>query len=136
MSRLPEQRAWDSFSCDIDPAKLKLFRVENQCVDGMCDVIGINRAGVSFWLENKALADWPAKSKTYPLLGAFEPGQVPFMRQWKWWNGRAFVLLRVSKEYYLLDPDLELKAMTADQLVTTAIAIGKKPIYHLLESLE
>lgn len=136
MSRLPEQRAWDTFSGGIDQAALKLFRVENMCVDGMSDVVGITRAGVVFWMENKALLEWPARAATLPLADVFEPGQIPFMRQWKWWNGHAFVLLRVGTNYWLLDPDLDLKEMTASSLRNTAIIEGKRSIYSYLERLE
>jgi len=136
MSRLPEQKSWDTFSGGSNGWALKCMRVENMCVDGMSDVIGINKAGVVFWIENKALAAWPGRHTTFPLADAFEPGQIPFMRQWKWWRGHAFVLLRVGIDYYLLDPDMDLKTMTALQLIQGALLAGKQAIYHHLESLE
>ncbi len=110
-------------------------RVENQCVDGMSDVIGINRQGTVFWIENKALADWPRKADTFPLRDAFEPGQIPFMRQWRWWKGHAYVLLRVGLDYYLLDPTMDLKGMTATELIMGSILTGKQAIQNYLESI-
>ena len=105
------------------------------CVDGMSDVIGINRRGTVFWIENKAIECWPAKYATCPLKDVFEPGQLPFMRKWKWWKGHAFVLLRVGVDYLLLDPDMDLKAMVASELIGGAIISGRLAIYDYLESL-
>jgi hypothetical protein len=136
MARLPEQRAWDAFSAAINPWDLKLFRVENQCVDGMSDVIGINKKGVVFWCENKALADWPAKDVTYPLRDAFEPGQLPFLRQWIHWRGHGFVLLRVKTEFMLLDPRLYLDKSTRIELINNCIVFGKKTVSEYLENLD
>lgn len=136
MSRLPEQRSWDSLRKIVDGTRLKLFRVENQCVDGMSDLVGINRRGVVFWCENKAIECWPAMSSTYPLRDAFEPGQIPFMRQWKWWKGHAFVLLRVKLDYYLLDPNMDLDGMTALELIHGSIKSGRRAILEHLERLE
>jgi penicillin-binding protein-related factor A (putative recombinase) len=136
MARLPEQRAWDALKGAINPWNLLLHRVENMCVDGMSDVIGINQKGVVFWVENKALADWPARSSTLPLADAFEPGQLPFMRQWKHWKGHAFVLLRVDKHFLLLDPTQPLNKMCATDLVVSAIVTGKQSVCEYLESLE
>jgi hypothetical protein len=133
VARLPEQRAWDTFSRDV--GETLTFRVENMCVDGMSDVIGINRQGTVFWLENKALAGWPALSTTFPLRDVFEPGQIPFMRQWRWWKGHAYVLLRVGLDYYLLDPRMDLKEMTAMEIIDGAIHIGKRTIQNYLESI-
>jgi hypothetical protein len=101
----------------------------------MSDVIGINRRGTVFWIENKALAEWPARSTTLPLRDAFEPGQIPFMRQWKWWKGHAYVLLRVGIDYYLLDPCMDLKEMTALELIHGATLVGKTAIQNHLESI-
>lgn len=106
------------------------------CVDGMSDVIGQNRRGVVFWIENKALPEWPARHTTFPLVDSFEPGQIPFMRQWKWWNGHAFVLLRVGLDFLLLDPNMDLKAMTALELIHGATRQGKLAICEYLERLE
>lgn len=136
MSRLPEQRSWDSFRGIVDGSRLKVFRVENMCVDGMSDVVGINRSGVVFWCENKAIEEWPAKPGTFPLRDAFEPGQIPFMRQWKWWKGHAFVLLRVKIDYYLLDPNFNLHQMTALELINSAILVGRRAICEHLERLK
>lgn len=134
MARLKEQRAWDNFKLALKAREINVRRVENQIGEGMSDVIGINRHRWVFWLENKALDSWPVRSSTLPLLGAFEPGQVPFMRNWCEWGGNAFVLLRVDKEFYLLNPKLQLTALTKDELIGTAVVIGKKHIVDFLES--
>lgn len=134
-NRKPEQLAWDNFSGSVPPAVLKLWRVENLCVTGMSDVIGINSRGGVFWLENKALDDWPARSSTHPLRDSFEKGQLPFLRQWKWWQGNAFVLLRVGVDFYLLDPEDKIEEMTKGQLIASSLAVGKVAIYNLLEEL-
>jgi len=136
LSRLPEQRAWDSFRGIIDGSTLNVCRVENACMEGMPDVVGINRRGVVFWCENKAIDGWPERSSTFPLNDAFEPGQLPFMRKWKWWNGHAFVLLRVKIDYYLLDPNMDLNKMTALQLIHSSIKTGRRAICEHLERLE
>lgn len=135
MARLPEQRAWDAFRGAINPWDLLLHRVENMCVDGMSDVVGINQNGTAFWIENKALPDWPARLDTFPLRDAFEPGQLPFLRQWKHWKGNGFVLLRVDKEFLLLDPVLPLDKMCAVLIINNAIVVGKKKVCEYLENL-
>ncbi len=135
MARLPEQRAWDTIRDAVDPWKVKLFRVENPCVDGMSDVIGINKRKTVFWVENKALAQWPARHTTCPMNDVFEPGQLPFMRQWKHWGGHAFVLLRVDKEFILLDPVDDLVNMQRQHIPAYAIAIGKANVCRHLEEL-
>lgn len=136
MARLPEQRAWDTLRNAINPWDLKLFRVENQCVDGMSDVLGINKKGVVFWCENKALSEWPAKLGTPVLKDHFEPGQLPFLRQWIHWKGHGFVLLRVATEFYLLNPKLPLDALGYTDLKRSAIVTGKKNVTDYLENLD
>jgi len=136
MARLPEQRAWDALKRAINPWELLLHRVENMCVDGMSDVIGINKRGVVFWIENKALADWPSRATTCPLGDSFEPGQLPFMREWKYWKGHAFVLLRVGTDFLLLDPTQPLDKMNSADLIISAIVAGKQSVCLHLESLK
>jgi hypothetical protein len=136
MARLPEQKAWDNFRDFINPWELLLHRVENVCGNGMSDVVGINKNKVVFWIENKAIAHWPARDGTRPMVDAFEPGQIPFMRQWKHWGGNAFVLLRVGTDFLLLDPVLPLTEMIKAHLIDSAVATGKKHICEHLESLK
>lgn len=136
MSRKPEQLAWDNFSGAAPKASIKFHRVENLCVTGMSDVIGINMRGTVFWIENKAISAWPVRPTTKPVSGIFERGQLPFLRQWKWWRGHAFVLLRVGVSFYLIDPEPPIEEQTAAELLAGAvIAVGKPAIYEHLERL-
>jgi hypothetical protein len=136
LARTKEQRAWDNFSGSIDRRRLRPLRVENLVGDGTPDVICINRQGSSFWIENKALDDWPKRASTHPLKVAFEPGQLPFAREWIEWGGHAFVLLRVAvHDWLLLDPFQPLPEMTKDELVAKSVRIGKDEIIKFLEVL-
>lgn len=136
MSRTKEQRSWDTFSKAINPAKLKVQQTELlYSGEAFPDVLVITRKGTVFLLENKALDGWPVRATTQPLRTAFEPGQLAYMRSWQFWKGRAFVLLRVGLDYYLLNPDLPLDTLTRSVLVETAIRHGKKEIIEHLESL-
>jgi DNA-binding XRE family transcriptional regulator len=132
-----ETRAWDSFKRSIDQSKLKVLRIENlYSGEGMPDVIGINRKGTVFWIENKALEEWPARASTMPLKNSFEAGQLGFGRAWRFWNGISFVLLRVGKDQYmLLDPNQPLDSMTGKELIESAYQLGKKEIIAYLEEL-
>ncbi|USN16402.1 putative nuclease [Luteibacter phage vB_LflM-Pluto] len=112
------------------------LRIENLAGDGTPDVKSINRNGVSFWIENKAIDGWPKRPGTAPLRDKFEPGQLPYLRQWRQWGGKSFVLLRVDKEFFLLDPSLNLPSMTSEQIIASAIVIGKEPVIKYLENLE
>lgn len=136
MARTKEQRAWDNFSGSIDRRRIRPLRVENLVGDGTPDVICINRQGSAFWIENKALDAWPKRDTTYPLKGAFEPGQLPFAREWTDWRGWAFVLLRVAvKDWLLLDPMQPLEELTRFELESNAIRIGRDAIMKYLEEL-
>ena len=137
MSRTPEQKSWDSFSDSIDQRKLKALRIENlYSGESMPDVLGINRKGTVFWIENKALEKWPARASTFPMKDSFEPGQLTFGRMWRFWKGHSFVLLRVGKnQYILLNPIRELHLMTQQELIETSCHLGKLEILEYLESL-
>jgi hypothetical protein len=137
MSRTLEQKSWDSFSGAIDPRKIKAIRIENLYNgDGMPDVLCINRRGTVFWIENKAIEEWPKRESTFPMKNSFEPGQLTFGRMWKFWGGLSFVLLRVGKsQYIILDPDLPLDSLTQHELITQSYFLGKDVIMNYLESL-
>jgi hypothetical protein len=147
MSRLKEQREWDVFSKHA-AGRLLLHRVENSVRESMPDVIGENRDGKAFWLELKALYEWPKRATTKPLRGAFEKGQIPFGKEWIMWGGNAYVLLRVGQdEWFLLsckpriigmtwpENSIDLADMTRDQINSSAVAIGLEPIIEFLEQL-
>lgn len=137
MSRTKEQRAYDSFSRRAQKV-LRLWRMET-INTGMADVIGKNeRAGV-FWLEMKALDDWPKRPTTFPLKGAFEKGQIGFLKEWGNAGGHGFVLLRVGESaYYLFDPknvDGDLRTMTREDLVRAAVVFGVDAVIEYLARL-
>jgi len=143
MAKFKEQLAYDSFknSC---VGGLKLERIENQLGQGMPDVLGTNRSGVVFWLELKALVEWPKRATTCPLKGKFEKGQLAFMAAHRTgWNGYAFVLLRVGPVYFLLKPFIDLEDYTKDQLLyphdliskRVLVAFGKENIIEYLKAL-
>lgn len=140
MAKKKEQLAWENFAKHIN-GRLNCKRVENQINDGMSDVTGINRNGTAFWIENKALEAWPKRASTQPLRGVFEPGQIPFLKEWRSWGGRSFVLLRVGKEYLLLNPkprsgaEPELVDQTVEQVCLWRLADGIEGIIEYLECL-
>jgi hypothetical protein len=137
MTRQKEQKAWDTFSRGIDQRELKALRIENlYSGDGMPDVLCINRQATVFWIENKALEDWPARESTRPMRESFEPGQLGFGRMWKAWNGLSFVLLRVGTRYFLLDPDDPLDMMTQEEILSNCLVEGKNDIIAYLERLK
>lgn len=136
MSIQREARAWATFKSHLRTGRLNIRRIENQMGNSMTDTLGINRNGAAFVMELKALADWPKRDSTFPLLDAFEPGQLPYMRSWIFWGGHALVLLRVKTTFYLLNPALKLDAMTKQQLINTALAAQTEPVLVYLESLK
>jgi penicillin-binding protein-related factor A (putative recombinase) len=109
-------------------------RIEN-ISSGMADTVNINQAGTTFWMEVKCLYKWPAREKTCPLRNAFEPGQVPFLREWKCWNGHSFVLLKVDDSYFLLNPDDPLDEMTRIELINHAVSFDMESIISFLMNL-
>ncbi|WVW37714.1 DNA helicase [Aeromonas phage Gekk3-15] len=141
MARTPEQLAWDSFKNGSDAAKYDLHRLENGCGNGIPDVIGINYHGASFFLELKALKEWPKRATTLPLKNKFEARQIPFAQRWNLLGGHSFVLLRAIKEFYLLKPihATNIKTpneMTTAEIIDCSLAIGKKEIIKYLEDLK
>jgi hypothetical protein len=138
MARTPEQKSWDTFSKAL-VGRIRYERIENSVRSAMPDVIAQNRMGVSFWIENKAIAAWPARASTLPLRGRFERGQLGFLRAWMSWGGRGYVLLRVGEgndsTYLLLNPLAPLDKMTREELARAIIANGKDNIIAFLEKL-
>jgi hypothetical protein len=134
MSR-PEDNEWKAFQ-GWAQGKLKLNRVENILGDGMPDVIGTNCHGVGFWLELKDLADWPVRDTTCPLHKKFRPGQLPFLLDWKSWGFNTYVLLRVKKIFYLVNPIDGLDKVTKEELPRYFIKVGIKDILEYLRELK
>lgn len=141
MSRLPEQKVWDAFKRNTDKdSELRFWRIENLVTTGMADVYGRNRKGRDFWLENKALKDWPKRASTCPMRDVFEPGQVPFLKQICSWGGHAYVILRVesTQEWFMLHPKRgpELVEMTKLDMINNAEALGLQQIIQRLKDIE
>lgn len=134
MAKREEQLAWDSFKSGI-PGRLSITRIENMLGEATPDTNGTNRNGAMFWMELKADKEWPKRSTTCPLRGAFEKGQLSFLRQQISWNANAFVLYRVGREYLLLNPSLDLEAMTKEDIIKSAFATTKNGVIEYLEQL-
>lgn len=135
MAKFKEQLAYDSFANGCQSI-LRLERIENMIGESMPDVLGINREGRVFWLELKALVDWPKRESTCPLKGKFEKGQLGFLCSWRTgWDGEAFLLLRVGTVYYLIKPMMDLEKFTTNQLKEFAVATGKQACIEYLEKL-
>lgn len=139
MPRTPEQRAWDVFKKESIPARYDLHRIENRVGSGMPDALGINMKGTVFFLELKAIAAWPSRATTAVLNGRFEHRQLSFGRRWNLMGGYSFVLLRVGALYVLLRPlhkEKALDELTKDELMDSAIMVGKEEIVKYLENLK
>lgn len=137
MTKKDEARAKRNFQ-DKAIGRLNIKLVENQMGQGMADMICINRNGGVIWLEAKDLDEWPKRPTALPLKGAFEPGQIPFLKEWVSWKGHAFCLLRADGEYYLLFPKgrFDLIDMTQAEIKSEAVQTGAENIISFLESLE
>lgn len=140
MSRLPEQKVWDTFKRNTDTdSGLRFWRIENLVGNGMADVYGRNRNGRDIWLEFKALKDWPKREKTCPMRDIFEPGQVPFLKEMRTWGSHSYVILRVEtpQEWFLLNPKHgpELIEMTKLDMINYAEALGLPMIIQHLREL-
>lgn len=108
------------------------------------DIIGINRKGRTFWIELKALDAWPARETTLPLKNVFEPGQIPFLKEWQGFGGRSYVMVKVGAgrdaQWLLLTPlggvIKDLTEMTRSELIQeAAVALGLDSIIQHLENL-
>jgi hypothetical protein len=132
-----EKKAWSTFADYIDTSILKKERIESNR-EAFSDVILQNRRGAVILIENKALKEWPKRSSTYPLKDSFEPGQLPFLRSWRQWQGNAYVFLHVGEGSYierlLLCPLDPLEFMTKDQLLEQALCLGRDAILTFLET--
>jgi hypothetical protein len=131
-----EDKAWSAFAKYIDSAKLKKERLETN-VERFPDVIMQNRNGAVILIENKHINVWPKRESTAPLHDAFEPGQLPFLTNWRQWEGNAYVLLHVGegqREILLLPASYMLDRMTTVELHDHAAAQGRKTILIYLEN--
>jgi hypothetical protein len=94
-----ESQTWsDHVKPVLEAHRLDPKRVENAVALGMPDVNYIEG-----WIELKYVADWPKREETPLRLGHFTPQQrVWLYRRWVL-GGKAFLLLRVAKEFLLFD---------------------------------
>ena len=133
-----ETKAWNVFEKHMDTSKLKRERLETNR-EAFPDVILENRHGAVILLENKHIDEWPKRPTTCPLVDAFEPGQLAFLRSWCQWNGNAYVLLHVGegqREVLLLPPQHPLEQMNTVDLHDYAIALNRLSILTFLENHE
>jgi hypothetical protein len=119
--------------------RLLIDRIENSQRSSMADTTMQNRAGVIAWVEAKALESWPARPNTAPLRGAFEKGQLPFLRERISWGGKAFVLAKIESDWLLLNPMVPLEEVTKQQLFEepdgVIFAFGKEECIKYLENM-
>ena len=136
MSKLKEQKAKHNFQ-KHSLGRLNIKLVENQIGQGMSDMICINRRGTVAWLEAKAIDNWPVRPSTLPLKNAFEPGQIPFMKEWCSWKGNAYVLLKAEDEFYLIHPkgQFDVVDMTQAEIRALSVRSGIEEIITYLEAL-
>ncbi len=136
MSKQQESTAKSNFKKHA-LGRLNIHLVENQMGQGMSDMICINRRGTVAWMEAKFIEAWPKRDSTLPLKGVFEPGQVPFLKEWVSWNGHAFLLLKADGEWYLLHPKgkFDLVDMTQAEIKDQSLHIGVENIIVFLETI-
>lgn len=79
---------------------LHMHRIENTASSGMPDVEGIFN-GVQFWLELK-IAHRPVNEHTPIDLKHIRPKQVEFLHNRWLAKGKAWILLRVGHDVYLI----------------------------------
>ncbi|WGN90700.1 hypothetical protein [Burkholderia phage vB_BglM_WTB] len=139
MARTKEQALWDGLKTAA-VGRLLMHRIENTTRASMSDVIGTNHKGVSFWLELKALHEWPKRASTPALRGAFESGQLGFLREWRSWKGKGFVVLKVGSghvaEWLLLSPAVALDKLTTAELRSLSFVSSKEDLIKFLENLD
>lgn len=97
---LPEQAAWDALRPVLQAAYLDPRRVENVVGPGHPDV---NYAGGD--IELKALTAWPVRPATPVRVPELTGEQVGWLLQRQRHGGRAWLMVRVMKEWFLFDAE-------------------------------
>lgn len=89
----------------------RLTRIENRCDKGTPDVaytLCYGKVGEaptrSGWIENKFLPRWPARESTPVRIDKLTLDQVTWLEDEARANGRAWCMLQVEDDYFLLDP--------------------------------
>lgn len=138
-----EKRLNSKFIRDSE-RRLKIIQIENMVGAATPDLNGINRNGREFWLEGKHILKWPARQSTCPLRGAFEKGQLGWIKARQSWGGRAYVLLFVGEgrdtTVCLVDPslhgDVKLDEVPLAFFERGVVACGFEFVVQFLESLK
>jgi hypothetical protein len=133
---LKEQRAYKVLM-EKSQGTLNCKRIENQNGSGMSDFVVQGHNGIDIWLELKALDALPVRGDTKVLKGAFEKGQLPFLREKISWGGHGFVGLRCGEFWWLFDPTTEVAEIRKAYINEKCIVHGTvKDIINYLEQLK
>lgn len=137
-----ETRLTSKFIKDCE-RRLKIIKIENMVGAATPDLNGINRNGREFWAESKHILKWPARQSTCPLQGAFEKGQLGWIKARQSWGGKAYVLLFVGEGrdmvIHLCDPglvDVKLSELPLEDFKKCLVAVGYECVVEFLESLK
>jgi hypothetical protein len=93
-----EKGQWTALRPHMAKAGLDPIRVENRALKGTPDVNYIYG-----WLELKHADRWPPKGGPLQLKHAPTPEQRVFLLRREGLGGRAFLCLRVGKEWFLIN---------------------------------
>lgn len=138
-----ERNLWNTMRTHMKPLGV-VERVENSAGAGTPDVTYC-LAGVSGWVELKALDDWPVRPATTISIPKLKKEQVEWLSRWHKAGGRAYMLLQVQRQYVLLDPmttrDVYERTLVKEALLQRALLThtGNFPtlrLAHLLTSQE
>jgi hypothetical protein len=119
----------------------RAVRFENREVGPGTPDVYLQLRGRSSWLELKKLDRWPADRAAPVTIPHLRLEQVGWLETERAHGGRAYLLLRVQKEYLLLDPstvrDVLRRNLTREQLEARAVvrATGAFPTLPLVRYL-
>ena len=110
-----------------------LHRVENSIEEGMPDVVYCLRRtkedgpGISGWIENKHVIKWPSRPSSILRFKRFTQEQADWLYDWSRIGGKACILAKVGKDYFLMSGLLarELRnGMTRTEIWAKAAVTG------------
>jgi hypothetical protein len=88
------------------------LRIENRLQKGIPDCLVLSPCGKRVsWVEGKYRASWPSNSHTSTDLGLTNE-QVFFLKRWVRKGGRAWLLVRVEDDFFLIHGSLVEKRLT------------------------